>query len=109
MSQNKLLWVLQSRKFWMSAIGLILILVTAWQQDPFPTDAVVTAIMGVVAAFVAATAYEDSQQAKATATVDAATIVATTKANTTTVTTPSENVTVTTADKPARVGMTGLE
>lgn len=88
-------YVLLSRKFWMSAIGLILILVTAWHQDPFPTDAVVTAIMGVVAAFVAATAYEDGQKAKAQA------------APTTTIETPSSNVSVTTSDKP-KVGPTGL-
>lgn len=78
-------YVLLSRKFWMSAIGLILILVTAWNQDPYPTDAVVTAIMGVVAAFVAATALEDGMSKQAES-----------KATTTTVSTPGESdVTVT--------------
>lgn len=70
-------YVLLSRKFWMSVIGLILILVTAWQQDPFPTDAVVTAIMGIVAAFVGATALEDGMSKQAES-----------KATTTTVSTP---------------------
>lgn len=60
-------FVLLSRKFWMAAIGLVLILVTAWNQDPYPADAVVTAIMGVVGAFIAATAWEDTARAKAAA------------------------------------------
>lgn len=72
MTEGKLLWVLQSRKFWAALIGLILILVTTWGQNPYPTDAVVTAVMGVVGAYVASVAYEDSQQAKAQATVDVA-------------------------------------
>ena len=59
MSDNKIMWVLQSRKFWSAVIGLVLILVTAWQQDPFPTEAVVTAILGIVAAYIGATALED--------------------------------------------------
>lgn len=62
---NKLMRVLQSRKFWAAAIGLVLILVTAWGQDPFPTDAVVTAILGVVGAYIAATAWEDGKYADA--------------------------------------------
>lgn len=76
MSDNKFLGVLQSRKFWMSAIGLILILVTTWGQDPYPTDAVVTAIMGVVAAYIAATAWEDGKQAEAAGTIGAASVTA---------------------------------
>lgn len=77
-------YVLLSRKFWMTLIGLVLILVTAWGQDPYPTDAVVTAIMGVVAAFIGATAWEDSSRNQAAGTIAAADINATT----TTVTTP---------------------
>lgn len=91
-----MLWVLQSRKFWASVIGLALILITAWGQDPYPTDMVVTAIMGVVAAFVASTAYEDGKQAEAAGRI----AVADTQAANTTVTTPSANVTVTTEGKP---------
>lgn len=96
-------YVLLSRKFWMSAIGLILILVTAWSQDPFPTDAVVTAIMGVVAAFVGATALEDGMSKQAES-----------KATTTTVSTPGESdVTVTAPSDTGTVrpfiGSTGLK
>lgn len=91
---SKLMWVLQSRKFWASAIGLALILITAWGQDPYPTDMVVTAIMGVVAAFVAATAYEDGKQAEAAGRIGAADATSAT----TTVITPSENVTVKTEE-----------
>lgn len=96
-----LYYVLLSRKFWMSAIGLALILITASQQDPYPTDAVVTAIMGVVAAFVGATALEDGMSKQAES-----------KATTTTVSTPGESdVTVTAPDTttaPPFVGRTGL-
>lgn len=74
MSDNKILWALQSRKFWASCIGLVLILVTAWGQDPFPTDAVVTAILGIVAAYVAATAYEDGKRHEAAGNVAAANV-----------------------------------
>lgn len=65
MTEGKLLRVLQSRKFWAALIGLILILVTSWGQDPYPVEAVVTAIMGVVGAYVAAVAWEDGKQAEA--------------------------------------------
>lgn len=78
-------YVLLSRKFWMALIGLILVLVTAWNQDPYPTDAVVTAIMGVVAAYIGSVALEDGMSKQAEA-----------KATTTTVSTPGESdVTVT--------------
>lgn len=72
MSDNKILWVLQSRKFWSAMIGLILILVTTWGQDPYPTEAVVTAIMGVVGAYMASVAWEDGKQAEAAGKVAAA-------------------------------------
>lgn len=65
MTESKLLRLLQSRKFWMATIGLVLILISSWGQDPYPTEAVVTAIMGVVAAYVAAVAYEDGKQVEA--------------------------------------------
>lgn len=72
MSDNKFVWVLQSRKFWAALIGLVLILVTTWGQDPYPTDAVVTAIMGVVGAYVAAVAWEDGKHAEAAGRIAAA-------------------------------------
>lgn len=65
MSDNKFVRVLQSRKFWAAVVGLVLILLSTWGQDPYPTDAVVTAIMGVVGAYVASVAYEDGKQAEA--------------------------------------------
>lgn len=67
MSSPPILTVFQSRKFWMAVIGLVLVLVTSWGQEPYPTDAVVTAIMGVVAAYIGSVAYEDGQRAKAEA------------------------------------------
>lgn len=99
-------YVLLSRKFWMAAIGLVLILVTAWNQDPYPTDAVVTAIMGVVAAFIGATAWEDSSKAEAAGRVSAAE----TTASTTTVSTPGgSDVQVISNESPEpKVTLTGL-
>lgn len=70
-------YVLLSRKFWMAAIGLVMVVVAAWGQDPYPTDAVVTAIMGVVAAYMGSVALEDGMSKQAEA-----------KAMTTTVSTP---------------------
>lgn len=78
----------QSRKLWAAIVGLILVIVNALlngeQIDP---DAVTNAIMGIVAAYMAATAWEDGQKAKAQVTP------------TTTIETPSENVQVVTRDK----------
>jgi hypothetical protein len=74
---------LQSRKLWAAIVGLILIIVNAVlngeQLDP---DTVTNAIMGIVAAYMAATAWEDGQKAKATV------------APTTTIETPAPNVSV---------------
>jgi len=58
-TQSKWLYILQSRKLWASVIGLVLVLVASWGQDPFPTDTIITAIVAVVAAYVASTALED--------------------------------------------------
>lgn len=96
-------YVLLSRKFWMAFIGLVLILVTAWNQDPYPTDAVVTAIMGVVAAFIGATAWEDSSRNQAAGNIAAADI----KASTTTVTTPGESDVTVTAPPTVQPSGTG--
>lgn len=60
--------VLQSRKLWAAIVGLALIIVNAIlngeQLDP---NTVTNAIMGIVAAYMAATAWEDGQKAKAEA------------------------------------------
>lgn len=79
--------VLQSRKLWAALVGLILIVVNALlngeQIDP---NTVTNAIMGIIAAYIAATAYEDGEKAKAEG------------KPTTTIETPSDNVTVTTTE-----------
>lgn len=97
-------YVLLSRKFWMAVIGLIMVVVTAWGQDPYPTDSVVTAIMGVVAAYIGSVALEDgmSKQAEANATK---TTVTTPGASDVSVTTPSD---ANPPHKPPTVGLTGL-
>lgn len=98
MSDNKFLWVLQSRKFWAAVVGLVFIVVNAaLNQQQIDPNTVTNAVMAIVAAYIGATAYEDSQQAKANATVEAAQVSA---ATTTTVTTPSENVTISTEGAP---------
>lgn len=81
---------LQSRKLWAAIVGLIFIFVNAFlNQQQIDPDTVTNAIMGIVAAYMAATAWEDGQKAKAEA------------APTTTVSTPgSSDVTVTPSDSP---------
>lgn len=101
MNENKIMWVLQSRKFWAAVIGLGAIFYTAWQSgggvDP---DTVVNAILGIVAAFIGATALEDGMSNR--------------NATTTTLTTPSDNVEITTSDtgthppQSPRIGRMGL-
>lgn len=90
MNENKILWVLQSRKFWAAMVGFAAIFYTAWQSgggvDP---DTLVNAILGIVAAFIGATALEDGLSSH--------------NATTTTLTTPSPNVEITTSDAEATV------
>lgn len=58
----------QSRKLWAAIVGLIFILVNAWlNQTQVDPDTVTNAIMGVVAAYMASTAYEDGKKAEAQA------------------------------------------
>jgi hypothetical protein len=81
--------VLQSRKLWAAIVGLVFIVVNAaLNQQQIDPDTVTNAVMGIVAAYMAATAWEDGQKAKATA------------APTTTIETPATNVAVTTSDTP---------
>lgn len=96
-SENKIMWVLQSRKFWSAVIGLVAIFYTAWQSgggvDP---DTLVNAILGIVAAYMGATALEDGLSNR--------------NATTTTVTTPSENVEISTSGATTPViRSTGLQ
>jgi hypothetical protein len=65
-TQSKWMYILQSRKLWASVIGLVLVLVASWGQDPFPTETIITAIVAVVAAYVGATALEDGLTARDT-------------------------------------------
>jgi len=85
MNESKLIWVLQSRKFWAAVIGLVAIFYTAWQSgggvDP---DTLVNAILGIVAAFMTATALEDGLSNR--------------NATTTTLSTPSDSVQIRTGD-----------
>ncbi len=64
--ENKFVWVLKSRKFWAAIVGLIFILINAYlNQEQIDPDTVVTAIMGIVAAYIGAVAYEDGKQHEA--------------------------------------------
>lgn len=63
--QNKFTRALQSRKFWAAVVGLVAILWTAYQSgSALDPDTVVNAILGIVAAYIAATAWEDGKQAE---------------------------------------------
>lgn len=98
-------WVLQSRKFWSAVVGLVAILymslVNGAELDP---DTVVNAILGIVAAYMATTAWEDSSKAEAAGRVSAAE----TAASTTTVSTPgASDVTVTKSDENPTQPMLG--
>lgn len=88
MDQSKLTRLLTSRKLWAAIVGFVAILWTAYQSgtglDP---DTVVNAIMGIVMAYLGATALEDGLSNR--------------NATTTTVTTPASNVSVTATDVPA--------
>ena len=93
--------VLQSRKLWAAIVGLVLIVVNSLlnneQLDP---NTLTNAIMGIVAAYMASTAWEDGQKAKAEA------------APTTTISTPgTSDVQVQASDEnmpQPRVGRMGL-
>lgn len=90
---------LQSRKLWAAIVGLVFIVVNAaLNQQQIDPDTVTNAVMGIVAAYMASTAWEDGQKAKALA------------APTTTVSTPgTSDVVVTPADAPTpTVSRTGL-
>lgn len=113
---NKFIWVLQSRKFWAAVVGLVFIIVNAvLNQEQIDPNTVTNAILGIVAAYMGVTAWEDGKHADAQATVSAANVTAASQANVTTVSTPGESdVTViapTEGDKPAQpvIGRMGLE
>lgn len=82
-------YVLQSRKFWSAVVGFVAIIIVSWRSgtalDP---NTVVNAILGIVAAYMGATAWEDGKRHEADAVMAAQ--------PTTTVSTPGgSDVTVT--------------
>jgi hypothetical protein len=55
-----------SRKLWAAIVGLVFILVNAWlNQTQVDPDTVTNAIMGIIAAYMASTAWEDGKKAEA--------------------------------------------
>lgn len=97
-TESKILRALQSRKLWMAIIGFVSILWVSFQSgNTLDPDTVVNAILGIVAAYIAATAWEDGKQAEAVGRMTAADIAA----SSTIVTTPgASNVTVSTTEQP---------
>jgi hypothetical protein len=92
-----IMYVLQSRKFWMAVVGFVLILVTAITQgQELDANTIVNGILGIVAAYIGSVALEDGLTNR--------------NAGKTTIETPSENVQVTTTEaKPVPpVGRMGL-
>lgn len=112
MTESKILRALQSRKLWAAIIGFISILWVSYQSgNTLDPDTVINAILGIVAAYIAATAWEDGKQVEAAGRMAAATTTATT----TTVSTPGgSDVTVTapsdetTPPQPLAGGRMGL-
>lgn len=98
MDENKLLRALQSRKLWAAIIGFVSILWVSYQSgSALDPNTVINAILGIVAAYIGATAWEDGKQAEAAGRIGAADINATT----TTVTTPgTSDVKVSQPDAP---------
>jgi hypothetical protein len=85
-----LYYVLQSRKFWATTIGLVLLIATAIiNHQAIDPNALVNGIMILVSVYVGAIAVEDGLTNR--------------NATTTTVSTPSSNVQVSTSDAPPPV------
>lgn len=77
--------VLRSRKLWAAIVGLALIVVNAFlNQQQVDPDTLTNAIMGIIAAYMAAVAFEDGMAKK--------------NANKTTIETPSENIEISTSE-----------
>ncbi|MEN6481688.1 MAG: hypothetical protein ABFD29_05890 [Anaerolineaceae bacterium] len=56
---NKLKLLAGSRKFWAAVVGLVMVLVKAWQPDfPIPEEQI-TNLVYVLAAYILGTALED--------------------------------------------------
>lgn len=86
----------QSRKLWAAIVGLVFIIVNAYlNQTQIDPDTVTNAVMGIIAAYMASTAWEDSQKARANGEVNAAAMTAS-QPNQPTVGIDTNNVNVTT-------------
>lgn len=80
-------YVLQSRKFWATLVGLILMIITAIvNKQPIDPNTIVNAIMILVSVYVGSVALEDGMSKGAV--------------NKTKIETPAANVQVTTTDAP---------
>lgn len=95
-------YVLQSRKFWSAVVGFVAIIIVSWRSgtalDP---NTVVNAILGIVAAYMGATAWEDGKRHEADAVMAAQ--------PTTTVSTPgSADVQVQASDLSAKPTITPI-
>jgi uncharacterized membrane protein len=56
---SKFIQLLQSRKFWASAIGLVSVMLIHLTGAELPTDKLVDAVLVIVSVFVGSTALED--------------------------------------------------
>lgn len=101
----------QSRKLWAAIVGLLFIFLNAFlNQTQIDPDTVTNAIMGIIAAYMASTAWEDGQKAKAAGEVNAAAMTAS-QPTQPSVGIDANNVTVTPSDTGTpqpRVGLTGM-
>lgn len=59
MGDNKIFWVLKSRKFWASLIGLVSVLLVASGYAELPDETLVDAIVTIVGIYVGSVAFED--------------------------------------------------
>lgn len=56
---EKLLWLLQSRKFWASLIGLVSVLFVAFGMPELPDEVMIDAIVKIIGVYVGSVAVED--------------------------------------------------
>lgn len=59
MGDNKIFWVLKSRKFWASLIGLVSVLLVAFGLPELPDETLIEAITTIVGIYVGSVALED--------------------------------------------------
>lgn len=86
-------YVLQSRKFWSAVVGFVAIVVVALRSgSALDPNTVVNAILGIVAAYMGATAWEDGKRHEAEAVMASApvTTVSTPGVSSVTVTAPPD-------------------